>query len=101
MLKQGNHIDLEIPIDGLPDMAAVKSAKYAIYSFDRKTEILSKTIGSGITKAQTTLNISITESETKPLNGDYYHELSIVDIQDKPATVLQGNIYFIPTYNNR
>jgi len=101
MLKQGNHIDLEVLIDGLPDMSAVKSAKYSLYSLDRKTEVLSKSIGSGITKATDSLSIALTDTETSLLAGDYYHELSIVDITDKLLTVMSDNVYFQPTYNNR
>ena len=101
MLKQGNHIDLEILIDGLPDMSAVKSAKYSLYSLDRKTEVLSKSIGNGITKAAASLSIALTDVDTRLLTGDYYHELNIIDLTDKLLTVMSGNVYFQSTYNNR
>ena len=54
---------------------------------------VTKTLGSGITITDAVngiLEITLTPADTAALQGDYYHELQIVDASGKKRTVLAG-----------
>jgi hypothetical protein len=102
ILQQNNDqvIDCPITFDGVPiNTADLDKAVYKIYSLNKKTEKLTKAIGSGITASGHTLTIEITKEDCKDLRGTFYHELTIVDPEFGESTVFKDEVTFQSTVN--
>lgn len=101
-LQQNNDQKIEVPITfngALLDMPLLTNATYKLYSLNKKTVLVEKSLNSGITNDNSHLSIHITADECKSLRGIYYHELTIEHSDIGRATAFKKEIHFEATNN--
>lgn len=87
-------------------LAGLQSATWRLAPTERDPFVLNKTIGAGINVLTTQagigeincgrLDVLITETDSEPLDGEYFHDLHLVDASGAHSTVLKGRANFIP-----
>jgi len=93
---QNNDVEIRVTITQngeSVDIGSISSATYKIFSSDKKTELVAKTLGAGIEKEITLVAITLDQSDTVDLNQEYYHELQVVS-GGKVTTAFANRIKF-------
>jgi len=85
--------------DGLPiDISEVQSIRWAAARSVNDAPVLSKSLGSGISiNTPTSFLFDISNTESEPLHGTYYHEAEIINDSGLVYTVLSGKMYLPKT----
>lgn len=100
-LIQNNDQEILVPVtDGNGtdfNLTAITSATYKLFTKNRTTEVITKTLNSGIVRSSNILTVTLTKDDTKNIRGTYYHELAIIDPVKGLSTVFKQEIYFEPT----
>jgi len=100
-LYQHNDQEILVPItdsDGNEfNLSAITNATYKLLTGNKSKTLLTKQLGTGITRSGNTLTITITKEECVSIRGTCYHEVTITDPVKGLSTVLNQQIYFEPT----
>lgn len=100
--NQKDDLLIEVPLfhKGTPiDTSTLTNAIYKLYSANKRTVHIEKTLGNGITATEQQLNIAITTDDSKALSGTYYHELTIFGPANGRSNAFKQEITFQATKN--
>lgn len=95
-LRQGTGgvINVAHDVDGVP-ISGIQDAKYQIFGRD-DSELLTLSLGNGISWRDGTIVITITAALTDKLDGFFTHECAAIDTDGRDLIVLDGPIQFKP-----
>lgn len=95
-LKQGSYYSLEYPIrkDG-GTVSTVNDAKWVLYKGG--SAAMTKTLADGISFADSKLTVTIDDSDTVSMSGNYELEVWITDANNNAVFVTKGRVTIEPT----
>lgn len=93
-------IPVPLSINGEPEPANnIVSATYKLYTNDKQTVVIEKSLGDGVFPIDNQLNIVFSALEAAELSGSYYHELTVNHVTYKRKTLFGQFITFKATRN--